>query len=265
MEHQPFVYGLFDPADAGHIRYVGMAPSNPSRPYQHAHRARKDVTDCSYLMNWIRKIQSEGREPSVMILEQLRKDTGRAFLGFVESCYIKSLRSIGHRLTNENDGGWGGSNGPHTSGSHAKMKAAWTPEIKARVGASVSSRQIGTKLSKETRAKQSASHTGRPFSESHRESLRLSRKAAWDIATAEKRAIHALRVSNAMISKPGHPRSEETRSKISKALTGCVMSEEWRAKNAAAQTGKKQSEETKAKRSASLKAAWAARKLKGEA
>jgi hypothetical protein len=152
MEHQPFVYGLFDPAEAGHVRYVGMAPSNPSRPYQHAKRARKDLADDSHLMRWIRKIQAEGREPSVMILEQLREETGRAFLGFVESCYIKSLREIGHRLTNENDGGWGGSNGPHTPESRVAMKTGWTLERRARQAEISRERQLGRKFTEEKRA-----------------------------------------------------------------------------------------------------------------
>jgi hypothetical protein len=260
MEHQPFVYGLFDPADAGHIRYVGMAPSNPSRPHQHAKRARKDLADDSHLMHWIRKIQAEGREPSVMILEQLREKTGRAFLGFVESCYIKSLREIGHSLTNENDGGWGGSNGPHTPEAVARMKAGWTSEIRARVGKASRERLLGKPRPLASRKKQSLTRMGRRLSDENRFAIGASRKAAWDKATLEEKERHSVAVSQAMKSIPGHVQTEETRVRISMALTGRVMSEEWRAKNAAAQRGKKASPETRAKQSTSQKAAWARRK-----
>lgn len=266
MEHQPFVYGLYDPAEVGHIRYVGMAPSNPSRPYQHAKRAQKDLTDDSYLMHWIRKIQAEGREPSVMILEQLREGTGRKFLGFVESCYIKSLRQIGHRLTNENDGGWGGSNGPHSEETRAKMRAGWTPETRARVGAAAKERNTGTKLSEWTRAKQSKAHQGLVHSEETRLDIGAARRTAWDNATLEERAAHAANVSAA---KTGTTATDQTKEILSIAQTaawarrlaeGYTVSDQHRARNSAAQLGRKQSEETKAKRSASLKAAWARRK-----
>jgi len=58
-----------------------------------------------------------------MILEELPVGADMKFVGFVESCYVKSLRSIGHKLTNENDGGWGGSNGPHTLAYNAELTA----------------------------------------------------------------------------------------------------------------------------------------------
>lgn len=257
MTHEPFIYGLYDPTDVGHIRYVGMAPSNPSRPHVHARRARTS-TDDSHLLRWIRKIQTEGREPSVLILEQLPNCSGREFLGFVESCYIESLRSIGHRLTNENDGGWGGSNGPHTSKTIAKMKAGWTPEIRARVGAASRDRMLGKKLSDETRAKQRASHLGRPLSEQNRAGIGAARKAAWDNATSEQRAAHAAKVSATRKGKGvGNknavgPWSDERRAIASAAQKGNTNT-----------LGFKQSPETRAKRSAALKDAWARRKQRG--
>lgn len=260
MTYQPFVYGLRDSVEAGNVRYVGMAPSNPSRPYQHAMRARKDLADGSHLMHWIRKIQAEGREPSVIVLEELPVGTSRRFLGFVESCYIKSLRSIGHQLTNENDGGWGGSNGPHSEAAKVRMRAGWTPEIRARVGVASRERNTGKKYQYNGRTTK-----GRPLSFENRIGIGVGRKQAWDNATAEERALHAAKISAAKIGQPSHSQTEETRLKISKALTGRAMSDEWRAKNAAAQTGKKQSDDTKAKRSAALKLSWALRKANKEA
>ena len=173
-----------------------------------------------------------------MVLEQLPEGTDRHFLGFVESCYIKSLRSIGHRLVNTHEGGWGGSGGPHSAESIAKMKAVWTPAARERAR----QQRIGV-----------------PLSESWSRAIGESRKKAWSNTTREERQAHADRVSAARSGVPGHSQTEETRKKIGVTLTGRVMSAEWRGKNAASQQGKKQSSETKAKRSAALKATWAKR------
>jgi hypothetical protein len=252
--YRPFVYALFDPADPSHVRYVGMAPSRASRPYEHAPRVRAHPEDGTHLAWWIRKLQAEGREPAVMILEELPEGTDRKFLGFIESCYIKSLRQIGHRLTNANDGGWGGSNGPHTPESIAKMKAGWTLEARAKVGAASRERETGKVHSAASRAKHSAAVKGVPKSPEHRAKIaaaatgrRLSPETKEKIG-AKKRGV------------VGRSWSQESRDRSSATLTGRTHSEEWRAKNAAAHLGKKQSEETRARRSASLKATWARRK-----
>ena len=102
----PFVYGLVDPADVSHVRYVGMA-TGASRPYAHAKEARSPKTRPSHKINWIRLIQSEGREPSVLVLEELPEGASRSFVGQIETMYIDSLKRIGHRLTNITSGGDG--------------------------------------------------------------------------------------------------------------------------------------------------------------
>lgn len=81
---RPFVYGLIDPLEPGHVRYVGMASVRASRPNEHAYLARKGSNGNPHLMNWIRKIQSEGREPTFLVLEQLSEGATKKFLGFVE-------------------------------------------------------------------------------------------------------------------------------------------------------------------------------------
>lgn len=118
----PFVYALVDPQDPKHVRYVGMAPVRSFRPYEHAKEARKSAAT-TYKLRWIRKIQTEGRDPSVLLLETLPAGTTTSLLGFVESCYIKSLREIGHRLTNASDGGVGRT-GPLSMNARANMVVA---------------------------------------------------------------------------------------------------------------------------------------------
>lgn len=119
-EFAPFVYGLVDPQDMGHVRYVGMTTASDQRPYSHMREARNASAASSHKTHWIRKVQREGREPSVIILEQLSVGCSTDLAGFVEKCYIKSLREIGHRLTNIMEGG---GNGPHAQETKAKTSA----------------------------------------------------------------------------------------------------------------------------------------------
>lgn len=116
---RPFVYGLYDPADPGHIRYVGMASAYANRPYIHARLAKRPETQRSYVINWVKKLQAAGRDYSVMVLEEMPPGTRREFMGFIEACYIRSLREIGHRLTNQAEGGYGGNLGPEVNAKRA--------------------------------------------------------------------------------------------------------------------------------------------------
>jgi hypothetical protein len=108
MIFQPFIYGLIDPLEPEHIRYVGMAVSNRSRPKQHAEEARDIRTKLSYKINWIRNLHNAGRDYSVLILEKLPSKTTRKICGDSEKSHIKSLREAGHQLTNATEGGDGG-------------------------------------------------------------------------------------------------------------------------------------------------------------
>lgn len=104
---KPFIYGLVDPLEPKHVRYVGMA-MRASRPYDHAKEARSPKTESSYKINWIRSVHSEGRDYAVLKLEELAEGTSRSFLGEIEKMYIASLKAIGHHLTNGTSGGDGG-------------------------------------------------------------------------------------------------------------------------------------------------------------
>lgn len=252
MGYQPFVYALSDPEDIKHIRYVGMAPTNPQRPYNHAKRAKRQLEPDTHLIRWIRLIQEQGREPAVTILETLAEGTDRHFLGFVESCYIKSLREIGHKLTNENDGGWGGSNGPHKPESMEKMKAGWTPEVRARVGEISRQRQTGFVHSLESRKKHSETVKGRPKSDETKEAMATARRAAWKSGIYDSPEYR----EKLRLGQLGRIHSDECRKKQSlsekeawarKIANGYKVSDEHRANNSAAQTGKKASEKTREK------------------
>jgi hypothetical protein len=140
-DFHPFVYGLVDPAEPGHVRYVGLAGSAAGRPYDHVKRMDKPKFRHLYVSNWIRSMAAEGRDPSVLLLEELSEGTSRKLLCFVEMSYISSLAKIGHRLTNLTTGGDGCGTGPKT------------PEHRARIGKA----NTGRPVSAASRAKQSRS------------------------------------------------------------------------------------------------------------
>ena len=161
------VYALVDPLDSGHVRYVGMARRS-KRPYDHAREARQVGASITHKVNWIRKLQAEGREPVVLVLEELSVGVSKKLLGFVEACYIRSLTSIGHKLTNGTAGGDGlvdptpeirakignaGRGRKHSDETRAKMRAAAnTPEAKQRNR----EKSLGVVMPQETREKISA-------------------------------------------------------------------------------------------------------------
>lgn len=274
---KPFIYALVDPIDVGHVRYVGMAFLHKHRPYQHAKDARRGSTKNVHLMNWIRKIQSEGREPAALILEEMSDSTSREFLGFVESCYIKSLREVGYNLTNVSSGGDGGSNGPHppeirakisaatkagqTPEARAKMsaakkayfqdpenrkkrseqaKAASTAEVRAKIGAA----GLGRRHSDETKARMSAAHIGLVRSEEHCANLSAAQTPE---SRAKASAWHKKRFEDPALKE-----------KHSAALKQRWQDPEYREKVIASRVGLKRSEETKQR----MREAWVVRRAK---
>lgn len=185
----PFIYGLIDPLEVRHVRYVGMA-MRAGRPYDPAKNARRNPKN-THLFAWIRSLQSQEREPTSLILEELPEDTTRKFLGFVEKCYIRSLREIGHRLTNVAEGGDGGNTGPPTPETLAKIYASWTPEKRAKQSRAKTGNKncVGRVCSPETREKQRIAHLGqRRFGRQLSQESKDKQSAGW---TPEKRTAHS--------------------------------------------------------------------------
>jgi hypothetical protein len=259
---KPFIYALVDPIERGHIRYVGMAVNNPNRPYEHAKNLRE--RDDTHKGNWVRKVLSEGREPIVLILEELPEDSPRSLIGFVEACYIKSLREIGHRLTNSTSGGDGCPDlspeslakmkersvaGMLRNGAAAKLsakakirwsdpaerakqsaiiQATMTPERRAQIGADTK----GRKHSDETRAQMSEAHKGLERTTEHCANLRASRtpevRAAISAATLKRYEDPAARVKHSLAVKAAI--TDVTRAKLSAIHLGSKRSEETKAR-----------------------------------
>lgn len=167
---RPFIYGLVDPLDPMHVRYVGMASVHPNRPFKHAQVARRANAMSSYQRSWVRNLQSHGREPAVLILEELPQHSSRQLLGLIERIYIDVLKRVGHRLTNMAEGGTGGNTGPISTDTRRKLSAAAKRHIKAhprtpeyRAAVSATKKGIpGRKWTPEERARWSAKQKGVP-------------------------------------------------------------------------------------------------------
>lgn len=246
-EFVPFIYGLVDPLDVGHVRYVGMARVVASRPYDHAQYARENSKTNPHLMNWIRKLQSEGREYQHIVLEFLPNGS-RSLLGFVEKCYIKSLREIGHGLLNVTAGGEGGDTGITPEGRailSAKAKGnqnflgrEHTPETRAHLSAVQKGRKKSAKaiegikrgwLKRKRHPGVPSPLRGRKHREDSRVQMRESGKAAW-ADNPERRAALARRNQERSLRALEKKRQRE----IEKKLAASEIYEKWRASLCAA-------------------------------
>lgn len=197
----PFIYGLVDPLEPKHVRYVGMASTTPLRPYAHIKNAKNNKKH-SHLLHWVRKLTRENRQYDVIILEQLSDNTTRNFLGFVERCYVSSLCAIGHNLTNEVEGGNGGNLGQRAV---EKMKATLT----------------GRKLSADHREKLSTANRKRYENPEER-------KKTSERGTGQKRSLQSRKKMSE--AQKGRTISEEQREKLAQAHIGLKASPETRAR-----------------------------------
>lgn len=138
-----FIYALKDP-DTGQIRYVGATVNPKQRLYLHLSRARREKRNNPRLA-LLRSYQRGNLKPVLTILDEVPEPEWQQW----EVAYIEYFRECGCDLVNSSPGGNG-------------------------TGRGVNSPSYGRKLSAEIRAKISAAHKGRKFSEEHR--LSLSRR-----------------------------------------------------------------------------------------
>lgn len=170
------IYVLIDPRDDT-VRYVGKTNNLKARMYRHLFDA-SSLEHNTYKDRWIRGLQAAGLEPIMQVREEVPYAEWEA-----RECYwIEMYRAQGSPLTNTAKGGRGGQ-GITSEEARARISAAkkgtkykptseegrrnmgiarskyrHTPETKAKMSAI----KTGTKASTETRARLSASHTGKP-------------------------------------------------------------------------------------------------------
>ncbi len=112
------IYGLFDSADAKHIRYVGRTVLSVEKRCQQHCRPSSLRTD-TYRSRWIRLVLRKGRTVGIVVLDRA---TSLSESSDMERRYVRELRAAGHRLTNGSEGGDGGIN--PTDETRQKMRAA---------------------------------------------------------------------------------------------------------------------------------------------
>jgi hypothetical protein len=102
MTSKFLIYGLGDPQD-GRLRYIGKSTSGLRRPKRHfeAYHLQKSET---HKTHWIRKLQREGLQPFIVVIQELDVPEG---LPELERGWIFYFRSLGCNLVNGTDGGEG--------------------------------------------------------------------------------------------------------------------------------------------------------------
>jgi hypothetical protein len=177
----PIIYALLDPRD-GVVRYIGYSKNRPSQRLAHhvCHAIEGSKTPCAC---WVRELLSEGKIPDIITLK-----IDATFED--EVAEISARRAAGEPILNVNNGGPGapGKRGPMSIEQRQKISAALkgrklpSEQIEARRGrkmpprtdahrAALSTAKTGTKASKETLAKLSASHMGKPWNGISKEGL----------------------------------------------------------------------------------------------
>jgi hypothetical protein len=228
------IYSLEDPRGGG-VRYVGITHQEPQKRLRgHLSKARRGAR--SHLFNWIRKLQADGVEPILRVLES---GSGEGW-GAAETQWIAWHRTLGCDLTNATDGGEGCPGHKVSLEARQKMREArlgkpLSPEHKAKVAAGNRGKKMrpesialgvekrcGFKHTAEARAKISAARKG---------------KAGWiptpDVLAKRARAIQAA-MSNKRAAGGTFSPDAATRAKISQANKGLKRSPETRARMSAA-------------------------------
>lgn len=104
-----FIYALCDP-DTEMVRYVGKADCPKTRYYHHLKDKHK-----TYKVNWIKKLQSEGKTPLLKILQEVEISLWEES----EKKWVDHYRLlVGKKLTNITEGGIGP---PMTEKTRAKI------------------------------------------------------------------------------------------------------------------------------------------------
>ena len=97
----PFIYGLVDPLEPEHLRYVGVATRSASRPYSHAKQANANPSTCAH--KWILELQNAGRGYTVVILREFPDETEKSLIIRAEKNFMISAARAGHQLLNYNE------------------------------------------------------------------------------------------------------------------------------------------------------------------
>lgn len=223
------IYGLSDPADPDVIRYVGKTRYLQRRLRLHMSEARRDGH--THKVDWLRSLN--GATPRVIIIAVVDGATA----DFTERLSILTLRMITTKLTNGTSGGDG-----------AYILPDW---VRRKISTGRAGKKTGP-LSAERRAQISACHRGRKRPQSAIEKTRARMTGSRLSATTRAK------ISATLSGRVNGPMPEETRAKIAaKAHARGPRPAELKQRLSAALLGRPQSQETRDKRSATMRARWA--------
>lgn len=231
------VYGLYDPAEPDHCRYVGQTKRLKARLLRHIRMAK--AGEGPYKSAWIGSLLREGRTPVCRVLAHA---VTQADLDANERTWINRLREEGHRLTNLTDGGFGGTvkGRPMADATKAKLRAA----------------HLGKRLSVEHRAKLSeAARHRKPISAATRARLSEAQRGIPKPKPARCRGPRPDLMGRVPWNK-GRRMSLEERERNRQSQLKRWADPMQRARMSDAHRGKRQSEETKRKHADALRRAW---------
>jgi len=227
-----YVYGLVDPR-TNQIRYIGKVKGYLNTRLRGHLREARSKPDINHRLQWIRGLQKQGLEPSLVCLEICRDGDE---LVEAEKRWIAQAREDGIPLVNMTDGGEGMEN--PSEETRAKLQARPRPIVTPEIRRARSEAMKRHWADPEFRAKQEQARLrlyGPPKIKMQGEELRLFR-----IETAKR--MGAL--------NRGKAKSEGHRQKLAEATRKYFAEHEHPFQ------GRKHSEETRSK----LRAAWQRRK-----
>lgn len=219
-----FIYTLAHPL-TGEVRYVGKSIDPEGR-------LRGHITEkgTAHKNNWIRSLLREGLTPKCEVLEEL-DDPNDDQWQEAERFWINSLRFLGCRLTNLEDGGIRGKRMSRETRLKMSEAARNQSEEKRR---KISAAKTGVKKSAEVRARMKAAFAKR------------SPETYQKVAEANRR-VWALRHDELCANMRGRKMAQWARDDISRRMRGRKLSPEHIRKMVEARKGYHHSEETIAK------------------
>ena len=184
------IYGLVDPRTLL-VRYVGKSTHGMTRPREHRRPSR--LRDGGRRANWIKSLLALGLNYEITVLEEA---ASKEALYAAERWWVSYGRACEWPLTNLTDGGEGVHGWKASEATRAKIsiaakkrfaspearaqwsvvrRGAWTPELRANIGASNKRRG----QSPATRAKIAAALRTRVFTAEHRARLSAGQRARY--------------------------------------------------------------------------------------
>jgi hypothetical protein len=151
LDRPVHIYGLTEPDQPWHIRYVGQVWQPPGRSAEealqkrlkeHISLAKATQGSSNHRVNWIKRVLRQGHVPGIVLLATGTVATGDD----LEMFHIRAQRAAGFDVTNNGDGGgtnrgkkigpaWNKGRTLSTEEKKKVHKIVFTPEVRAKMSA----------------------------------------------------------------------------------------------------------------------------------